>query len=165
MQLAHKFIRNSILSTVDTFYPPFKYIMPLQTFRYAACGGANTLLDIILFALCYNFVVEKDNVYLRFITISPHIFSFIVAFCITFPIGFYLSRYVVWQSTQTKKRIQFFRYFLVVMACVLMNYIFLKLFIEYFGWWPTFSKVITSVIVITFSYFTQRHYSFKISNA
>jgi putative flippase GtrA len=38
---------------------------------------------------------------------------------------------------------------------------FLKLFVEGFHWWPTFSKIITTFIVVLFSYFTQRNFSFK----
>ncbi|MDB5144378.1 MAG: GtrA-like protein, partial [Mucilaginibacter sp.] len=50
MRKVHQFLRRTILSLIDLFYSPFKKIMPLQTFRYAACGGVNTLLDISLFA-------------------------------------------------------------------------------------------------------------------
>ncbi|MEP6513263.1 MAG: GtrA family protein [Parafilimonas sp.] len=157
----HTFIRKFILTVIDGFYPPFKKLMPLQTFRYAACGGATTSLDIFIFFISYNFIVHKQLVHLGFITISPHIFSFMIAFCFSFPTGFYLNRYVVWQQTQTKKRVQFFRYFIVVMVCVLLNYFFLHLFVDQLGWWPTVAKIVTSVIVIAFSYFTQRHYSFK----
>lgn len=135
--------------------------MPLQTFRYAACGGGNMVLDISLFTICYNFIIQKQVIDLGFIAISPHIFSFIFSFCISFPVGFYLSRYVVWQQTDTSKRIQLFRYFVVVMVCVLLNYFFLKIFIEQFNWWPTVAKLVTTPLVTAFSYFTQRHYSFK----
>lgn len=140
--------------------------MPLQTFRYAACGGINTGLDIVLYAFIYNFVLHQQVLHITSgIAISAYIAAFIFSFFITFPIGFYLSRYVVWQETSTKKRVQLFRYFLVVLACIFLNYVFLKLFIEQFGWFPTPSKIVTSVIVIAFSYVSQRHFSFKSSNA
>ena len=135
--------------------------MPLQMFRYAACGGANTVFDIILYSFTYNFILKKQIVHIGSIAISPYIFAFIVSFCVTFPIGFYLSRYVVWQQTTTRKRIQLFRYFIIVMACILLNYFFLKLFIEQFNWWPTFAKIVTSIILVAFSYFTQKNFSFK----
>jgi putative flippase GtrA len=150
-----------ILSVVDWFYPMFKKLMPLQTFRYAACGGFNTALDILIFFISYNFILNKSVVHIWFTAISPHIAAFLIAFVITFPIGFYLSRYVVWQETSTKKRIQLFRYLLVVVACILLNYVFLKLFVEHWGWYPTPSKIVTAVFVIAFSYVAQRNFSFK----
>ena len=33
------------------FYPIFKRLMPLNTYRYAACGGMNTLLNVSVFSL------------------------------------------------------------------------------------------------------------------
>jgi len=54
-----------------------------------------------------------------------------------------------------------FRYFIIVMACILLNYFFLKLFIEQFNWWPTAAKIATSIILVAFSYFTQKNFSFK----
>jgi putative flippase GtrA len=161
MQKLHAFTRSSVLKVVDTFYPPFSSFMPLQMFRYAACGGANTVFDILLYSFTYNFILDKQIVYIGSLAISPYIFAFIVSFCITFPTGFYLSRYVVWQQTTTRKRIQLFRYAIIVMACIFLNYFFLKLFIEQFNWWPIFAKIITSIILIAFSYFTQKNFSFR----
>ena len=146
---------------IDWFYPIFKKMMPLKTFRYAACGGANTILDISLFFLAYNYILDKQITDLGFISISPHIASFMISFCITFPIGFYLSRYVVFQETTVTKRKQLMKYFIVVLGCVLLNYGFLKLFVDYFGWFPTMAKIVTSFFVVIFSYTSQKNFTFK----
>jgi putative flippase GtrA len=136
-------------------------MMPLKTFRYAACGGANTILDISLFFLAYNYILDRQIIDLGFISISPHIASFIISFCITFPIGFYLSRYVVFQETTVTKRKQLMKYFVVVLGCVLLNYGFLKLFVDYFGWFPTMAKIVTTFFVVIFSYTSQKNFTFK----
>jgi putative flippase GtrA len=136
-------------------------MMPLKTFRYAACGGANTILDISLFFLAYNYILDKQIIDLGFISISPHIASFMISFCITFPIGFYLSRYVVFQETTVTKRKQLMKYFIVVLGCVLLNYGFLKLFVDYFGWFPTMAKIVTTFFVVIFSYTSQKNFTFK----
>lgn len=161
MKQVHRKLRIYILHIVDAFYPIFSRFIPMQTFRYAACGGSNMLLDIALYSFFYNIVLQKKNVDLTFVTISPYIFSFILAFFITFPIGFYLSRYVVWQETGTKKSKQAFRYFLVVLACIVLKYTLLKLFIEYFLFWPSAANILTTIIVVSFSYLSQRHFSFR----
>lgn len=161
MKEMHHIIRKNILALVDFFYPPFKKFIPLQTFRYAACGGTNTLLDIILFALSYNFILHKQNVDLGFVTLSPHIASFFMSFCVTFPFGFYLSRYVIFQESGLKGHIQLFRYFLVIIGCIFLNYVFLKLFVDHMGWYPTVAKIVTTVFVVIFSYISQTYFSFK----
>lgn len=150
-----------ILWIIDLFYPLFRKVMPLQTFRYAACGGFNTALDILIFFISYNYIYDKQLVHLGNIAISPHIASFLTAFCITFPIGFYFSRYVVFTASNLRGRVQLGRYLLLVMACIALNYMFIKIFVEQLHIYPTVAKIFTTIIVVTFSYFTQKHFTFK----
>lgn len=161
MRSLHHYTRNTILSVVDFFYPLFKKFMPLQTFRYAACGGGNTLFNILLFYIFHNYVYDKQIVDLGFYALEPYTAAFLSAFVITFPIGFYLSMYVVFPGATLRRRVQLFRYFLVVIGCIILNYIFLKIFVEVFGWYPTPSLMLTAVIVVGFSYLSQRHFSFS----
>ena len=161
MQKLHEHIRGRILQLVDLFYPLFRRFMPHQTFRYAACGGFNTVLDLGLFFVSYNYLFLKESQQIGPLTISPHIASFLSAFLVTFPIGFYLSRYVVFQETSVAKKVQLLRYFIVVLGCLILNYVFLKLFVEVFGWYATPSKLATTVFVVAFSYYMQKYFTFK----
>jgi putative flippase GtrA len=143
------------------FYPPFKKLMPEQTFKYAATGGANTALDIFLYFIFYNFVLKKEIVDLGFYAISPHIAAFLMSFTVTFPIGFLLAKFISFPGSFLRKRIQLLRYGITVGGSIILNYIFLKLFVEHFGWYPTLSKIVTTLIVIVFSYTLQKHFTFK----
>ncbi len=164
MLAIHEFIRRLILSVIDFFYPLFKQIMPIQTFRYAACGGFNTTLDILIYIISYNVILKEKHTVIYNYTITAHIASFIVGFFITFPIGFYLSRYVVFQETSTRKSSQLFKYFIVVLFCIILNYGFLKLFVETFYLNAIIAKIITTVFVVLFSYFSQKYFTFKPTN-
>jgi putative flippase GtrA len=104
-------MKHLILRVIDFFYPLFRKFMPLQTFRYAACGGANTLLDICLFHEFEHSFAKRGIVRIASFAMSPHIAALIAAFCITFPIGFYFSRYVVFTESNVRGRIQLIRYF------------------------------------------------------
>ena len=157
----HEIISQIILKLIDWVYPVFQKLMSLKTFRYAACGGANTVLDIFLFFVSYNYILHKEIFHVGSLSISPHIASFIISFCITFPIGFYLSRYVVFQETSVPKRKQLMKYFFVVFGCIILKYIFLKLFVDYFGWYPTIAKIITTFFVVIFSYTSQKNFTFR----
>jgi len=168
MNKLHHFTKNTILSIVDFFYPMFRMFMPLQTFRYAACGGANVLLGIVLYAVGYNFIFQKQIVHLGYIpfygnlALKPFIAAdYLFAIWINFLIGFYLNRYVVFTESDLKKRVQLFRYLVVVIANMILNFWLLKLFIQVIGWYPTPSKIIVTALLNVFSYFSQKHYSFK----
>jgi len=154
-------IRNRVIAVIDFFHRPFRTWIPEQTFRYAVCGGGNTMLDILLYFLAYNYVLKKQMVYTLVGPISPHIAAFIISFLISFPTGYLLNRFIVFPGSALKGRIQLFRYFLLVVVCVLLNYIFIKLFVEQFHIYPTVSKTLTMVIVVSFSYVTQKNFTFK----
>ena len=156
--------KNIILSVIDFFYPPFsRWIDPL-TFRYLACGGGNTVLDIILYSISYNFILDKQAIHVLGITITPHIAAFLNSFVISFPLGFILSKYIVFTHSNLQGRVQLFRYALLVSTCILLNYVFLKLFVEWFHFYPTIAKILTTIIVAVFSYISQRNFTFKVKD-
>lgn len=156
-------IQNTIIEIIDWFYKPFnKYIpMPEQTFRYAFCGGSNMALNNFLYFITYNFVLKKEIVDFGFVAISPHIAAFLFVFPITFIIGFLLLKYITFSQSYLKGRIQLFRYGLSVAGSLLLHYIILKFFVEYCGFYPTPSQMLTTGIVIIYSYMMQKHFSFR----
>lgn len=156
-------VKNRIIEWIDFFYPPFRKFMDLQTFRYAASGGSNTLFDIVLYFITYNFILHKQIVHAGGLAISPHIAAFMLTFPVTFVTGFLLARYVVFpESSGTRKRIQVTKYLMIVFVCIFLNYGFLKLFVDVLGWWPLPSKLATTVFVVAFSYISQKKFAFRV---
>ena len=154
-------IRDLIIRIIDWFYFPFLHFIPKEVFRYAVTGGLNTVFDLVLYFVFYRFVLDKQLVDLGFVAISPHIAAFLMVFPITFTSGFILAKYVTFSASELRGRIQLFRYGVTVFGAILLNYVFLKLFVEYFGWYATLSKGVTTVIVVFYSYISQRYFSFK----
>lgn len=160
----NKNLKDQIIEVIDWFHQPFKKYIPEETFRYAVCGGSNTVLDIFLFFITYNYILHKEIIHLRFFSISPHIGAFMLVFPITFTTGFLLSKYITFAESEIKGRIQLFRYILTVMVCIVLNYIFLKVFVDYFGLYPTVAKIFTTGVVVLYSYFSQKYFTFKTQN-
>lgn len=157
-------VRNLIFSVIDWFYQPFKKYIPLETFRYAICGGSNTVLDTVLYFLTYNYILQKKIVHAVFFSVSPHIASFMMVFPITFSTGFLLSKYITFTHSELRGKVQLFRYIVTVSVCILLNYIFLKLFVDICGLYATPSKILTTSIVVLYSYFSQKYFTFKTKN-
>lgn len=154
-------IRNIINQIIHWVYTPFRKFIPPETFRYAVTGGTNTMLDILLYFICYHYVLNKQIIDLGFVAISPHIAAFLIVFPITFITGFLLAKYITFTSSPIEGRTQLFRYMLTVAGAILLNYILLKLLVEYLYIWPTIAKIITTVIVVIYSYMMQRYFTFK----
>ena len=153
--------RDFINNIVDLFYPWFSRFLSRETFLYLVCGGGNMVLDLILYFVSNNFILHKQILDLGFVAISPHIAAFMMSFSITFPLGFLLAKYITFSQSDLRGHIQLFRYGVTVVMCILLNYVFLKLFVEYFHWYPTISKAIATVVIAIYSYLSQKHYTFK----
>ena len=135
--------------------------MPIRTFRYAACGGGNMLLDIFIYYISYNFILHKQILDLGFIAFKPHIAALWMAFIVSFPVGFLLSKYVVFTKSELRGRVQLFRYLLIVGVNLILNYAFLKTLVEYMNFYPTIARIFTTGIIVTFSFLSQKHFTFK----
>jgi putative flippase GtrA len=156
-------IPNLIRLILDFFYPIFKTFIPKKTYYYAACGGSNLALSWILFFVLYQFVFQKDHFYFEQInyTISAYTLTSFCCFIISFVIGFLLMRYVVFTESELKGNVQFFRYALSSVLSAILGWIILKLLIEGIGIYPTIANVLSSCIVVVFSYLMQRRFSFR----
>ncbi len=154
-------VQKFIISIIDAFYPPFSKIFDKQTFRYAACGGGNMVLDICLYALSYNFVFNKVVFDAGFMVFEPHTAAFFTAFIITFPVGFFLMRFVVFTDTNLRRRQSLVRYMLIVAMNIIINYLLIKLMVEQLHFYPTISKIVTTAIVVILSFLLQRRFAFK----
>lgn len=150
-----------IIRVLDFFYPIFKKFLPQETYRYAVTGGLNMVLDIFLYFVFFNFVLDKQIIELGIIAISPHIAAFIFVFPITFSIGFFLAKYVTFTQSKLAGNKQLVRYMVTVGGSIFLNYVFIKLFVEHFYILPTLAKIITTIIVILYSFLAQKFYTFK----
>lgn len=155
-------MRKKIINFIDFFYPPFKKMIPLQTFRYAVCGGSNMLLDIFLFYISFNFIYDKQVLHLGFISLKPYNAALCTSFCVTFPLGFLLSKYIVFNSSYLRGHVQLFRYVLIVAINLFLNYAIINILVQYLHFFPTISKIVATVIIVTFSFLSQKHFTFRV---
>ena len=149
---------------MDFFYPPFKRIMPVVTYRYAACGSANTVFALCIYYVFYNFIFSKENFILGPLVFKPHMASLFVSGTITVIVGFLLNRYVVFTDSYLRGRVQLFRYLLSFLFNLMLNYALLKLFVEVLQIEAFISQLITTIIIIGVSYITQKYFTFRIKN-
>ena len=158
-----------ITKIIDFFYPPFEKWVSKQLFRYAACGGGNLVLDWVLYFLIYNFVIGHEIVNVQFTiynvqfaqAITPHIATLCIVFPITLLTGFWLQKYVTFTQSNLHGARQLVRYILIVALNLAINYFGLKLCVESFGWYPTPSKMLITIVTVVISYLGQKYYTFR----
>ncbi len=154
-------IRQFIFSFLDFFYPIFRPFMKKQIYYYIACGGGSTLLGLFIYFYIYHYALNKQELNIFFLTFKPHIATLFITTLITFPIGFFLTKYIVWSDSNIPGKKQLFRHFTFVILSTFLNYWMLKLFVEVFQWWAMPSQIITITFIVILSYLTQKYISFK----
>ncbi len=135
--------------------------MPLQTFRYAACGGGNTMLGLVIFFILYHYFFINDIVTIGFLVFKAHKAALIFSSSITFIVGFFLNKLVVFTDSNIKGRIQLFRYFLSFFANLCIAAFLQTVFVEMLTINTYVSQVIIVAIIVAISYFTQKYFTFK----
>ncbi|MES2850038.1 MAG: GtrA family protein [Bacteroidota bacterium] len=177
-------MKNTLVNTIDFFYPPFKRIMPLQTFRYAACGGGNMVLGFLIFTTVFHLIAAQQNtglvlgcfkvVHTRIndadvlmmdldtVAFKVHSFALSCSSSVVFVMGFLLNKYVVFTGSYLRGRIQLFRYFLASVSSFSINYFLLQALVLFLHVHPVLAQVIVTAIVVTISYFMQQYFTFKV---
>ena len=156
-----KFFHRSIVALLDFFYVPVRRFLPRQVYDYLACGTLNTCQDWVLYFLVYHFVVRKQVVDLHFVAFTPHIASLLIVTPITLAFGFTLSKYITFRGSEVRTRRQALRYALIYAVNFLLTYGSLKLLVETLGFYPTPSKMLTTLLTTLVSFTMQKYYSFR----
>lgn len=163
MRTVFETIGNWIRTVIDIFYPMFRKHMSLQFFRYGVTGVANLMFDWVLYFVIYNFVMQHRMLNLYIVTLSSHIASLAIKFPIVLFTGFLLQKYVTFSGSDLRGHVQLFRYIVVFMINLLINYVGLKIFVDGLNFYPSIANMIVSILTVFVSYFLQKKYTFKAS--
>lgn len=159
-------LRDIIVAVIDFCHKPFAKIIPTQTFRYIACGGANTVAGLLIYSVVFVRILHQAE-YVHIVG-DLHITSRIAAWAIQFlfclPVGFLLSSYVVFPESQIHGRVQLFRYIMSTLIFLLMSYVLTKVFAIIMPIVRAdIANIFVAMITTVLSYLTQRFFTFKIT--
>ncbi|MEY3324314.1 MAG: hypothetical protein RLZ11_628 [Bacteroidota bacterium] len=161
MNQLFELLASFVRGVLDFFYPLFRRFMPLQTFRYLVTGSTNTLLGIVVYFISYSFWFQGTVFNLWFYAFKAHSAALLASFMVTFPLGFFFSKFVVFSDSHLRSRIQLFRYFMICVFNLFLNYLLLKVQVEVLLIDPLLAQFFTVTGVVIFSYLAQRNFSFK----
>lgn len=164
MRKALTYIGNRIRKLIDFFYPPFSRFISPQLFRYIVCGGSNLLFDSLLYYVVYNYVLHQQPVDLGFMLLRSDLAAFTIKFPITLFTGFLLQKYVTFSlANASRGRAQLFRYFIVVLINLCINYIGFHIFVDILHFFPSITNATISILTSIFSYIAQKTFTFRMA--
>lgn len=157
-------LKKGITFLLNIFYPLFRKWMPFQVYAYLAVGAVNTLFNILLFVVFYQFVLPQGQIAFLGLGLASYTIALVLAFILTVPTGFWLSKYFAFTEAEDNPKEntkQLGKYFLVVLQGLGSDYLLLKGLIIFTGMQPTVAKILSTVIVITVNYMLQKYFTFK----
>jgi putative flippase GtrA len=51
---------------------------------------------------------------------------------------------------------------LIVIINLFLNYVLLNVMVQYLHFYPTISKIFATIIIVTFSFLSQKHFTFRV---
>lgn len=159
--------RHIIVGIIDFFHKPFQRWIPTQTFRYLACGGSNTVLNWLIYHFAFlNLLHQHDIPIYGPYVITASVAAYVISFSISFPLGFILSRHIVFPESNLHGRVQFFRYAMATATLILLTYVLIKVFaIALPMVRADISYIFIMVITAILSYISQRFFTFATKQA
>jgi putative flippase GtrA len=139
-----------------------KNAMKLKSVRYVLSGGIATGVDVFVFFVMINYVLQKTDLVFNHVQISAHVASLCVSFTLGLITNFLLTKYFVFSDSNIRGREQFVRYVLVATITFVGNYFMMKLLVEVFNIWPTFARLIAVGTIAILSFRLHKIFTFKI---
>lgn len=154
-------LKRSILTFIDFFYPLLAWLLPLKTFRYAFTGGSNAFLNLVIFYLCNRYVYNDKVFDIVGLTMPGYIAADLTALCVSFPVGFLLNKYIVFDQSVVRSSKQLFFYAALTLTTIVLHYALLHLFVGRWGFWATPSEALIIVLLAGISYVFQTYVTFR----
>lgn len=157
-------LSRSLDSFLYFFYRIFKKWLPYDVYAYLAVGGLNTALNILIFAVFYEWILPKQGIWILDFTIQSYSIALLLAFFATIPTGFWLSKNFAFKQAEEplkKTPKQLFKYLFVVGQGLGSDYLILKSLVLFLEIEPTLAKLISTGIVLTVNFLLQKYFTFK----
>ena len=142
--LAHKMLKN-------------------QVFRFVLSAGTGALVDVSAFHLFYHNIFEKKTYQVLSLTLGNYTLSLAISFFLGVIVNFLITRYVVFNESQSKPSKQFMRFISVAIVGYFANWAIVKMFILKLNFDPDVARVIAICSLFFASYFIHKMFSFSLS--
>jgi putative flippase GtrA len=142
-----------------------KNLLASKVFRYFLSAGIATWVDILVYFIAFNYIYQKEDVNLfgSFVISAPT-----AALALSYTAGlltnFFITKYIVFKESDLETHKQLFRYVLVAIVVLFLNYILMRLLIRQWEWYPTIARAFSAITVGMFSFAVHKSFSFKVSD-
>ncbi len=133
-----------------------------KLFRYFISAGLATWVDITVYFLAYNYLYQKSDIGIfNVYTISAATASLFLSYTMGLLTNFLITRYLVFNDSELEFHKQLFRYVLVAMLVLALNWVLMRLLIRELNWWPTLARAVSALGIGMLSFVIHKTFSFR----
>ena len=142
-----------------------KRILHSKVFRYFVSAGVATVVDISVFYLSYNFLFRKEPLHLSFnLAFSAPTLSLVLSTSCGVMTNFLITKVFVFHESTLKTHKQIFRYVLVALFVLGLNYLLMTFLIKELNWYPTIARTFAALSIGVLSFTFHKYFSFRVNN-
>jgi putative flippase GtrA len=141
-------------------------IFKSKIFRYFLSAGLATWVDVMVYFLAYNYVYRKmDFDLFGLILISAPTASLMLSYTAGLITNFTVTKFLVFHESDLETHKQLFRYVLVAIGVLCMNYVLMSFLIRQLEWYPTISRAVSAITIGVISFTVHRSFSFRVKKS
>lgn len=137
-----------------------------KVLRYFISAGIATCVDVGTYYFSFNFLFRKVDLDLAgLFVLSAPTASLFLSYSVGLLTNFTITKLIVFNESELKTRTQFFRFVLVAILVLGMNWLFMRWLIRGLEWFPTVARACSALTIGVFSFLVHRSFSFRTGGA
>jgi putative flippase GtrA len=139
-------------------------VLDSKVFRYFLSAGIATWVDIIVYFIAFNYIYRKEDIELfDSYVISAPTAALILSYTAGLLTNFFITKYIVFKESDLETYKQLFRYVLVALVVLFLNYVLMRFLIRQWNWYPTVARAFSAIAIGMFSFIVHKSFSFRVS--
>ena len=135
-----------------------------KVFRYFISAGIATWVDIMIYFIAFNYIYEKQDIHLfSWMVISAPTASLILIYTAGLLTNIYFTKHLVFKESDLETHKQLFRYVLVALVVLVLNYLMMRFLIRGWDWYPTIARAFSAISIGLLSFLIHKSFSFRVS--
>ncbi len=141
-----------------------KSVLESKVFRYFLSAGVATIVDISMYFIAFNYIYQKSDIHVfGSFTIAAATASLLLSYTLGLITNFLITKFLVFHESDLETHKQLFRYILVALVILVLNYVLMRFLIRNLDWFPTVARAFSAIAIGMLSFIIHKTFSFKVS--
>lgn len=142
----------------------FQALIRSKVFRYFMSAGVATLVDISVYFIAFNYIYHKQDIQLMdSVIVSAATAALLLSYTAGLITNFTITKFLVFHESDLETHKQLFRYILVAMVVLALNYGLMRYLIRSLEWFPTLARAFSAISIGILSFIIHKTFSFRVS--